>query len=199
MLKNLPAKLEKKAFAETRKENFIFAMKDDFTMKKYLIITFLFLVISFGQMKAQEAKPIYNSGVCIDGQGRELGNKFTEMVHANVVEEKPDVGYEYEGSIKHQTRDISSCGIIGLKDSKIKNVTLENIEIVFSKGGDKHYAYIALTNRTKFPKCRRLILNFRSMKNFPHEAFCTSCRQPDDEKHQADGLKKGLLHGYRFG
>lgn len=31
---------------------------------------------------------VYNSGGCIDGQGRELGNNCTEMVHAGVINDR---------------------------------------------------------------------------------------------------------------
>ena len=61
-----------------------------------------------------------------------------------VAATKPDAGYEYEGPIEDLPRNISPCGIIGLKDSKIKNVILENIDITFPGGGDPNYAHRGL-------------------------------------------------------
>ena len=73
-------------------------------------------------------------------------------LYCEVAADKPDAGYEYEGPVEDLPRNISPCGIIGLADSKIKNVTLENIEIVFPGGGDKNYAYRALEDVPEMPK-----------------------------------------------
>ena len=84
---------------------------------------------------------------------------------------KPDAGYEYEGPIEDLPRNISPCGIIGLKDSKIKNVTLENIEIIFPGGGDPHYAYIGLDELDKVPEMPKAYPEFSQHMELPAWGF----------------------------
>ena len=84
---------------------------------------------------------------------------------------KPDAGYEYEGPIEDLPRNISPCGIIGLKDSKIKNVTLENIDIVFPGGGDPHYAYVGLDELEKVPEMPKAYPEFSQHEELPAWGF----------------------------
>jgi hypothetical protein len=62
-------------------------------------------------------------------------------VYAEVPFGKPDVGYNYEGPIEDNPRNISPASIVGLPQYKIQNVTLENIEIVYPGAGNPLYAY----------------------------------------------------------
>lgn len=61
-------------------------------------------------------------------------------VYAEVPFSKPDSGYLYEGPIEDLPRNISPAGIVGIPDSRIENVTLSNIEIVYPGAGNPHYA-----------------------------------------------------------
>ena len=88
-----------------------------------------------------------------------------------VAATKPDAGYEYEGPIEDLPRNISPCGIIGLKDSKIKNVTLENIEIIFPGGGEPHYAYIGLDELDKVPEMPKAYPEFSQHEELPAWGF----------------------------
>ena len=62
-------------------------------------------------------------------------------VYAEVPFGKPDAGYNYEGPIEDNPRNISPASIVGLPEYKIQNVTLENIEIVYPGAGNPLYAY----------------------------------------------------------
>ena len=88
-----------------------------------------------------------------------------------VAATKPDAGYEYEGPIEDLPRNTSPCGIIGLKDSKIKNVTLENIEIVFPGGGDPHYAHVGLDELDKVPEMPKAYPEFSQHMELPAWGF----------------------------
>ena len=88
-----------------------------------------------------------------------------------VAATKPDAGYEYEGPIEDLPRNISPCGIIGLKDSKIKNVTLENIEIIFPGGGDPHYAHVGLDELDKVPEMPKAYPEFSQHMELPAWGF----------------------------
>ena len=88
-----------------------------------------------------------------------------------VAANKPDAGYEYEGPIEDLPRNISPCGIIGLKDSKIKNVTLENIDITFPGGGDPNYAHIGLDELDKVPEMPKSYPEFSQHMELPAWGF----------------------------
>ena len=92
-------------------------------------------------------------------------------LYCEVAATKPDAGYEYEGPIEDLPRNISPCGIIGLKDSKIKNVTLENIEIVFPGGGDPHYAYRGLDQLDQVPEMPKAYPEFSQHEELPAWGF----------------------------
>jgi len=92
-------------------------------------------------------------------------------LYCEVAATKPDAGYEYEGPIEDLPRNISPCGIIGLKDSKIKNIALENIEIVFPGGGDPHYAYRGLDELDKVPEMPKAYPEFSQHEELPAWGF----------------------------
>ena len=92
-------------------------------------------------------------------------------LYCEVAASKPDAGYEYEGPVEDLPRNISPCGIIGLKDSKIKNVILENIEIVFPGGGDRFYAYRGLDQLDEVPEMPKAYPEFSQHKELPAWGF----------------------------
>jgi len=88
-----------------------------------------------------------------------------------VAATKPDASYEYEGPIEDLPRNISPCGIIGLKDSKIKNVTLENIHITFPGGGDPYYAHRGLDQLDQVPEMPKAYPEFSQHMELPAWGF----------------------------
>ena len=92
-------------------------------------------------------------------------------LYAEVAATKPDAGYEYEGPVEDLPRNISPCGIIGLKDSMIKNVTLENIEIIFPGGGDPNYAHVGLDELDKVPEMPKAYPEFSQHMELPAWGF----------------------------
>ncbi len=70
-----------------------------------------------------------------------MKNITIKNVYAEVPFGKPDAGYNYEGPIEDNPRNISPASIVGLPDHKIQNVKLENIEIVYPGAGNPLYAY----------------------------------------------------------
>ena len=92
-------------------------------------------------------------------------------LYCEVAATKPDAGYEYEGPVEDLPRNISPCGIIGLVDSKIKNVTLENIEIIFPGGGDPHYAHVGLDELDKVPEMPKAYPEFSQHMELPAWGF----------------------------
>ena len=92
-------------------------------------------------------------------------------LYCEVAATKPDAGYEYEGPVEDLPRNISPCGIIGLKDSKIKDVTLENIEIVFPGGGDPYYAHVGLDELDIVPEMPKAYPEFSQHEELPAWGF----------------------------
>lgn len=111
-----------------------------------------------------------NIGVRRDKQSFMQNITIRNMV-CEVAATKPDAGYEYEGPIEDLPRNISPCGIIGLKDSKIKNVTLENIDITFPGGGDPNYAHRGLDELDKVPEMPKAYPEFSQHMELPAWGF----------------------------
>lgn len=92
-------------------------------------------------------------------------------LYCEIAAGKPDAGYEYEGPVEDLPRNTSPCGIIGLNDSKIKNVTLENIEIVFPNGGDKFYASRDINHLDDVPEMPKAYPEFSQHMELPAWGF----------------------------
>ena len=129
--------------------------------------------------------PIYlNIGARRDKQSFMDGIVIRNM-YCEVAAGKPDAGYEYEGPVEDLPRNISPCGVIGLKDSKIKNVKLENIEIVFPGGGDPYYAHRGLDQLDEVPEMPKAYPEFSQHKELPAWGFFI---------RHVDGLTMNHIH-----
>lgn len=76
-----------------------------------------------------------------NGKEPSMKNITISNVYAEVPLGKPDIGYNYEGPIEDNPRNISPASIVGLPDYRIQNVKLKNIEIVYPGAGNPLYAY----------------------------------------------------------
>ena len=92
-------------------------------------------------------------------------------LYCEIASGKPDAGYEYEGPIEDLPRNTSPCGVIGLPDSKIKNVTLENIEVIYPNGGDRFYAYRGLDKLDEVPEMPKAYPEFSQHMELPAWGF----------------------------
>lgn len=75
------------------------------------------------------------------GKQPSMKNIRISNVYAEVPFAKPDAGYNYEGPIEDNPRNISPASIVGLPGYKIQDVILKNIEIVYPGAGNPLYAY----------------------------------------------------------
>ncbi|MDR1939139.1 MAG: glycoside hydrolase, partial [Tannerellaceae bacterium] len=78
------------------------------------------------------------------GKTPSLKNVTIRNVYAEVPRTKPDAGYNYEGPVEDNPRNISPASIVGLPDLRIENITLENIEMVYPGKSDTLYAKVGL-------------------------------------------------------
>jgi polygalacturonase len=102
-----------------------------------------------------------------------LQNVVIRNVYAEVPYNKPDAGYGYEGPVEDNPRNISPAAIVGLPDLRIRNVTLENIEIVYPGRGDSLYAKVSLTPEAldAIPEMRVSYPEFSQFKELPAWGF----------------------------
>ena len=108
-----------------------------------------------------------------NGRHSSMSNVTIQNVYAEVPAAKPDKGYDYEGPIHHMPRNISPCGIVGLPDHVITNVTLRNIKIKFPGGGNKFYAYRGVTpaELDSIPEMPKSYPEFSQFRELPAWGF----------------------------
>lgn len=107
------------------------------------------------------------------GKQPSMKNITISNVYAEVPFGKPDVGYNYEGPIEDNPRNISPASIVGLPNHKIENVKLENIEIVYPGAGNPLYAYrgISPADLDSIPEMRAKYPEFSQWKELPAWGF----------------------------
>lgn len=94
-------------------------------------------------------------------------------VYAEVPFDKPDRGYNYEGPVEDQPRNISPSSIIGVPGLRIRNVRLENVEIRYPGKTDSLYAYRGFDDSTlaSIPENEKRYPEFSSWKELPAWGF----------------------------
>ena len=103
------------------------------------------------------------------GKRPSLKNVIIRNVYAEVPYGKPDAGYNYEGPVEDNPRNISPAGIVGLPNLRIENVILENIEMVYPGKGDSLYAKVGLSGRELdgIPEMEKSYPEFSQFKELP--------------------------------
>lgn len=125
---------------------------------------------------------VYNSGNVIflrTGDRNSYGKKSymkdirISNVYAEITADKPDAGYEYEGPVEDLPRNVSPCGIVGLKDFDIEHVTLQNVHIVMPGGGNPLYAKVGLSasELDAIPEMPAAYPEFSQFKELPAWGF----------------------------
>ena len=111
--------------------------------------------------------------------GQRRGDKPSRMenitirnLYAEIPVDKPDYGLEYEGpTLEDQPRNVLPCGIVGLEGQRIKNVTIENVEIRFPGGGDPSFAKVGTNELDKVPEMPKAYPEFSQYKELPAWGF----------------------------
>jgi hypothetical protein len=107
------------------------------------------------------------------GKEPSMKNITISNVYAEVPFNKPDAGYNYEGPIEDNPRNISPASIVGLPEYKIENVKLKNIEIVYPGAGNPLYAYrgTSTAELDSIPEMRAKYPEFSQWKELPAWGF----------------------------
>ena len=107
------------------------------------------------------------------GKQPSMKNIRISNVYAEVPISKPDAGYNYEGPVEDNPRNISPAIIYGLPDHKIQDVVLKNIEIVYPGAGNPLYAFrgTSQTELDSIPDMRDKYPEFSQWKELPAWGF----------------------------
>jgi hypothetical protein len=105
------------------------------------------------------------------GKKGKMNNISISDVYAEVPASKPDAGYNYEGPVEDNPRNISPSSIVGMPDAMIENVTLRNIEIHYPGGGNASYAKVGLDELDKVPEMAASYPEFSMFKELPAWGF----------------------------
>ncbi len=105
------------------------------------------------------------------GKKGKMNNITISNVYAEVPATKPDAGYNYEGPVEDNPRNISPSSIVGQPDAFIENVTLKNIEIHYPGGGNEAYAKVGLDELDKVPEMAASYPEFSMFKELPAWGF----------------------------
>jgi hypothetical protein len=102
-----------------------------------------------------------------------MKNITIQNFYAEITEEKPDAGYEIEGPVEDNPRNISPSGIVGLKNMLIENVKLKNIEISYPGNGNPNYAYRGTSAKalSEIPEMEAAYPEFSQFKELPAWGF----------------------------
>jgi hypothetical protein len=105
------------------------------------------------------------------GKKGKMSNISISDVYAEVPATKPDAGYNYEGPVEDNPRNISPSSIVGMPDALIENITFRNIEIHYPGGGNPIYAKIGLDELDKVPEMATSYPEFSMFKELPAWGF----------------------------
>ena len=111
--------------------------------------------------------------------GQRRGEKPSRMenitirnVYAEIPVDKPDYGVDYEGpTLEDQPRNVLPCGIVGLAEQPVCNVTIENVEIHFPGGGDPSFAKVGTYELEKVPEMPTAYPEFSQYRELPAWGF----------------------------
>jgi pectate lyase len=106
-----------------------------------------------------------------EGLKGRMENITISNLYAEVPAGKPDAGYNYEGPVEENPRNISPSSIVGMPDVPVKNVILKNIEIIMPGGGDPFYARVRLDELDKVPELADKYPEFLMFKELPAWGF----------------------------
>jgi len=105
------------------------------------------------------------------GRKGRMDNISISNLYAEVPATKPDAGYNYEGPVEHNPRNVSPASIVGMPDVSITNVKLKNIEIIYPGGGDPYYARVGLDELDKVPELADKYPEFSMFRELPAWGF----------------------------
>ena len=100
-----------------------------------------------------------------------MNNISISNLYAEVPATKADAGYNYEGPVEDNPRNVSPASIVGMPDVSITNVKLKNIEIVYPGGGNSYYAKVGLDELDKVPELADRYPEFSMFRELPAWGF----------------------------
>ena len=105
------------------------------------------------------------------GKMSTMKNITVRNVTCTVPATMADAGYEYEGPIEDNPRNISPSSVVGLPESHIENVVLENIMLNYPGGGDSMVARVRPDELDRVPEMPKAYPEFSQFKELPAWGF----------------------------
>jgi len=106
------------------------------------------------------------------GRKSYMKNIYIHHMKCEVPAGKPDEGVAFEGPTNQDNpRNVSPCSIIGLSTSKIQNVRIEDVDLIFPGGGNPYYAKVGLDELDKVPEIPKSYPEFSRFKELPAWGF----------------------------
>ncbi len=73
-------------------------------------------------------------------------------VKVEIPSEKPDKGYPEEGPIVRFPHNVFPASVSGIPGHPVENVTIENVEMIYTGGGDENIAHLSVESMAKIPE-----------------------------------------------
>jgi len=80
---------------------------------------------------------------------------------------KPDSGYEYEGPVQDEPRNISPIVLVGLPDACLRDIRLSDVVIRYPGGGNPYVANRSLAELDSIPELPASYPDFSMFKELP--------------------------------
>jgi parallel beta-helix repeat protein len=100
-----------------------------------------------------------------------LHNIYISNISVEIPKEKPDKGYPMEGPLLEYPHNIFPSSITGIPGHPVKDVTLENIDLVYQGGADKSVACFPVDSLTKVPERESEYPEFSMFGELPASGF----------------------------
>lgn len=127
-----------------------------------------------GLQSIHTGNPIFiRTGSRRPGENPYMKDIVIKNVYAEVPFEKPDAGYMYEGPVEDLPRNVCPSGIQGIPGIPIRNITLENVKIVYPGKADANYAFRGSSKAEleAIPELEKSYPEFSNWKELPAWGF----------------------------
>ena len=92
-------------------------------------------------------------------------------LHVEVPAGKPDAGYQTPGPPTKSLHNVIPSSIVGIPDHPVKDVLLENVEVVYSGNADPHLAQVSLDELGRIPEKAQNYPEFSMFGELPAWGF----------------------------
>jgi hypothetical protein len=104
------------------------------------------------------------------GIGTVRGVRISDVV-VEIPTGRPDAGYPFEGPAVEEPHNLMPSSIVGLPGHPVRDVVLDDVEIIYGGGGRKERAYVALDSLASVPEREKDYPEFSMFGELPAWGF----------------------------